>query len=64
MVKCLFGMVYKGMFKYVESELILAFMPNRLIPHLLTELAGLSEGLLESYEDSWSFADEGLIISE
>ena len=33
-------------------------MPNRLTPHLLTELAGLSEGLLESYGDSWDFADE------
>ena len=47
------------MFKYDNSELILAFMPNRLTPHLLTELAGLSEGLMESYGDSWGFADEG-----
>ena len=59
MVKCLFGVNYKGMFKYYESELILAFMSNRLTPHLLTELAGLSEGLLESYGDSLGFADEG-----
>ena len=51
-------MVYNGMFKYAESELILAFMPNRLTPHLLTELACLSEDLLESYGDSWGFADE------
>ena len=36
-----------------------AFIPNRLTPHLLTELAGLSEDLLESYGDSWGFADEG-----
>ena len=50
------------MFKYCESELILAFMHNRLTPHLLTELAGLSEGLLESYGDSWGFADEGVLI--
>ena len=35
-----------------------AFIPNRLTPHLLTELAGLSEDLLESYGDSWGFADE------
>ena len=35
-----------------------AFMPNRLTPHLLTEQAGLSEDLLESYGDSWGFADE------
>ena len=34
-------------------------MPKRFNPHLLTELAGLSEGLLESYGDSWGFADEG-----
>ena len=34
-------------------------MPNRLTPHLLTELAGLSEVLLESYGVSWGFADEG-----
>ena len=34
-------------------------MPNRLTPHLLTELAGLSEDLLESYGDSLGFADEG-----
>ena len=47
------------MFKYYESELILAFTPNRLTPHLLTELAGLSEGLLESYGDSWGFVGEG-----
>ena len=47
------------MFNYDESELILAFMPNRLTPHLLTELACLSEGLLESYGDSWGFVDEG-----
>ena len=33
-------------------------MPNRLTPHLLTELAGFSEGLLDSYGDSWGFADE------
>ena len=46
------------MFKYHESELILAFMPNRLTPHLLKGLAGLSEGLLESYGDSWGFVDE------
>ena len=59
MVNCLFGVNYKGMFKYNESELILAFMPNRLTPHLLKGLAGLSEGLLESYGDSWGFADEG-----
>ena len=58
MEKCLFGVNYKGMFKYDDSELILAFMPNRLTPHLLTELAGLSEDLLESYGDSWGFADE------
>ena len=37
-------------------------MPNRLTPHLLTELAGLSEDLLESYGDSWGFADEGVLI--
>ena len=37
-------------------------MPNRLTPHLLTELAGLSEGLLESYGDSRGFADEGMLI--
>ena len=47
------------MFKYDEYEHILAFMPYRLTPHLLKGLAGLSEGLLESYGDSWSFADEG-----
>ena len=65
MVKCLFGVNYKGMFKYDDSELILAFMPNRFTPQLLTELAGLSEDLLESYGDSWGFADEGvMIISE
>ncbi len=46
------------MFKYNKSELILAFMPNRLTPHLLKGLAGLSEDLLESYGDSWGFADE------
>ncbi len=46
------------MFKYEESELILAFMPNRLTPHLLTELAGLSEDLLGVSGDSWGFADE------
>ena len=46
------------MFKYFDAELILAFMPNRLTPHLLKELAGLSEGLLESYGDSWGFVDE------
>ena len=46
------------MFKYDESELILAFMPNRLTPHPFKELAGLSEDLLESYGDSWGFADE------
>ena len=51
------------MFKYGDIELILAFMTNRLIPHLLTELAGLSEDLLESYGDSWSFADERVLIS-
>ena len=56
-------MVYNGMFKYHDSELILAFMPNRLTPHPLTELAGLSEDLLESYGDYWGFADEGLMIS-
>jgi|OM-RGC.v1.035155818 hypothetical protein len=58
MVKCLFGMVYNGMFKYADFELILAFIPNKLTQHLLMELAGLSEGLLESYGDSWGFADE------
>ena len=46
------------MFKYQESELNIAFMPNRLTPHLLTELAGLSEGLLGFSGDSWGFADE------
>ena len=46
------------MFKYDDSELILAFMPNRLTPHLLTELAGLSEDLLGVSGDSWGFADE------
>jgi len=51
------------MFKYDESELILAFMPSRFTPHLLTELAGLSEDLLESYGDSWGFADERVLIS-
>ena len=35
---------------------------NRFTPHLLTELAGLSEGFLESYEDSWDFADDGVLI--
>ena len=49
------------MFKYNESELILAFIPNRLTPHPLKELAGLSEDLLESYGDSWVFADEGSV---
>ena len=39
-----------------------AFIPNRLTPHPLTELAGLSEDLLESYGDSWGFADEGVLI--
>ena len=34
-------------------------MPNRLNPHLLKGLAGLSEDLLESYGDSWDYADEG-----
>ena len=34
-------------------------MPNRLTPHLMKGLAGLSEDLLESYGDSWGFADEG-----
>ena len=34
-------------------------MPNRFTKHLLTELAGLSEDLLESYGDSWGFAGEG-----
>ena len=47
------------MFKFTKSELIIAFMPNRLTPHLLKGLAGLSEDLLESYGDSWGFADEG-----
>ena len=56
--KCLFGVDYTGMFKYDESELILAFIPNRLSLHLLTELAGLSEGLMGSYGDSLGFADE------
>ena len=36
-----------------------AFITNKLTPHLLTELAGLSEGLLGISGDSWSFADEG-----
>ena len=48
------------MFKFYHFELILAFIPNRFTPHLLTELAGLSEGLLESYGDSWGFEDEGI----
>ena len=39
-------------------------MPNRLTPHLLTELAGLSEDLLESYGDFWGFADEGSKLME
>ena len=47
------------MFKYDDSELILAFIPNRLTPHLLTELAGLSEDLLLIYGDSLGFAVEG-----
>ena len=47
------------MFKYQDSELILAFMPNRFTLHPLTELAGLSEDLMESYGDSWGFAVEG-----
>ena len=38
-------------------------IPNRLTPHLLTELAGLSEGLMESYGDSWGFVDEGSVHS-
>ena len=46
------------MFKFDDSELILAFVPIRLTPHLLTEQAGLSEDLLESYGDSLSFSDE------
>ena len=46
------------MFKYNDSELILAFMPNGFTPNLLKGLEGLSEGLLESYGDSWGFADE------
>ena len=53
---------YKGMFKNTKYELILAFMPNRLTPHLLKEIAGLSEDLLESYGDSWGFVDEGVLI--
>ena len=51
------------MFNYEDSELILAFISNRLTPHLLTELAGLSGDLLESYGDSWGFADEGVFNS-
>ena len=43
------------MFKYHDSELILAFKLKRLTPHLLTEPAGLSGDLLESYGDSWNF---------
>ena len=46
------------MFKYYDSELILAFITNKSTPHLLKGLAGLSGGLLESYGDSWGFADE------
>ena len=38
-------------------------MPNRFNPHLLTELTGLSEGLLESYGDCWVFADEWVCSS-
>ncbi|SVD11420.1 uncharacterized protein METZ01_LOCUS364274, partial [marine metagenome] len=34
----------------------------RLTPHLLTELAGLSEDLLGVSGDSWGFADEGVLI--
>ena len=37
-------------------------MSNRLTPHLLKGLAGLSEGLLDSYGDSWGFADERVLI--
>ena len=37
-----------------------ALMPNILTPHLLTELAGLSEDLLGVSGDSWGFADEGV----
>ena len=46
------------MFKNTKYELILAFIHNSLTPHLLKGLAGLSEDLLESYGDSWSFADD------
>ena len=35
-----------------------AFITNRLTPQLLKGLAGLSEDLLDSYGDSWGFADE------
>ena len=51
------------MFKYDDSEFILAFMPNGFTPNLLKGLEGLSEGLLESYGDSWGFADERVLIS-
>ena len=33
-------------------------IPNRLTPHILTELADLSEDLLGVSRDSWGFADE------
>ena len=51
------------MFKYYNSELILAFMPNRLTSHLLKGLAGFSEDLLGVSGDSWDFADEGEFLS-
>ena len=35
-------------------------MPIRLTPHLLTELAGLSEDLPGVSEDSLGFADKGV----
>ena len=58
-IRAVFAMVYKEMTTNLISMQKWALMPNILTPHLLTELAGLSEDLLKSYRDSWGFADEG-----
>ena len=47
------------MYRNLISLHFQAFITNKLIPHLFKGLAGLSEDLLESYGDSWSFVDEG-----
>jgi len=51
---------YKDMTINLISMQKWALMPNILTPHLLTELAGLSEDLLGVSGDSWGFADEGV----